>query len=209
MLFRRNRRDLLKVPPHQPVFPTLDLQNTIMRHPGTPAAGAQLDVKTSGGVTTAASPGRREYERGVNMTSRYGKTYSKKGSASNSKFDELFSGKRAKISTKWGESTFKAQLSQKRPCLKVEAVEQPKRQKLEDELLEDPFGFDSDDDSLPVSSRNPVPTKGQQSTESLKPVDEDNVASLLEVNSTVNQPISGDAIVCSKFAALADRDRSC
>ncbi|XP_072347468.1 wings apart-like protein homolog [Scyliorhinus torazame] len=138
------------------------------------------------------------------MTSRYGKTYSKKGSASNSKFDELFSGKRAKISTKWGESTFKAQLSQKRPCLKVEAVEQPKRQKLEDELLEDPFGFDSDDDSLPVSSRNPVPTKGQQSTESLKPVDEDNVASLLEVNSTVNQPISGDAIVCSKFAALAD-----
>ncbi|XP_041032062.1 wings apart-like protein homolog [Carcharodon carcharias] len=138
------------------------------------------------------------------MTSRYGKTYSKKGSASNSKFDEVFSGKRAKISTKWGESTFKAHLSQKRPGLKAETVEQPKRQKMEDELLEDPFGFDSDDDSLPVSSRNPVPTKGLQSTESMKPSDEDNASSLLEVNSMVNRPISGDAIVCSKFVALGD-----
>ncbi|XP_048472206.1 wings apart-like protein homolog [Rhincodon typus] len=138
------------------------------------------------------------------MTSRYGKTYSKKGSASNSKFDEVFSGKRAKISTKWGESTFKAQLSQKRPNLKPESVEQPKRQKLEDEPLEDPFGFDSDDDSLPVSSRNPVSSKGPQSTESFKPGDGDNATSLLEVNSVVNRPISRDAIVCSKLAALGD-----
>ncbi|XP_067876481.1 wings apart-like protein homolog [Heterodontus francisci] len=138
------------------------------------------------------------------MTSRYGKTYSKKGSASNSKFDEVFSGKRAKISTKWGESTFKAQLSQKRPNFKPEPVEQPKRQKIEDELLEDPFGFDSDDDSLPVSSRNPAAAKGPQTAESCKPTDGDNVSSVLEINSTMNRPISGDATVCSKFASLGD-----
>ncbi|XP_043535182.1 wings apart-like protein homolog isoform X2 [Chiloscyllium plagiosum] len=138
------------------------------------------------------------------MTSRYGKTYSKKGSTSNSKFDEVFSGKRAKISTKWGESTFKAQLSQKRPNLKPEPMEQPKRQKLEDEPLEDPFGFDSDDDSLPVSSRNPISNKGPPSTEPLKLGDGDNAASLLEVNSVVNRPVSRDAIMCSKLAPLGD-----
>uniref|UniRef100_A0A4W3GH21 Wings apart-like protein homolog n=1 Tax=Callorhinchus milii TaxID=7868 RepID=A0A4W3GH21_CALMI len=107
------------------------------------------------------------------MTSRYGKTYSRKGGNSNSKFDEVFSGKRAKISTKWGETTFKAQVGQKRPNLKPEPVEPPKRQKVEEELSEDPFGFDSDDESLPVSSRNITPSKGH-----------------------------GDAIVSSKLASL-------
>ncbi|GCB73262.1 hypothetical protein scyTo_0006693 [Scyliorhinus torazame] len=52
MLLQRIQRDLLKVPPHQPVFPTLDLQDAIMRHPGTPAVGAQLDVKTSVSMPT-------------------------------------------------------------------------------------------------------------------------------------------------------------
>ncbi|XP_051897361.1 wings apart-like protein homolog [Pristis pectinata] len=137
------------------------------------------------------------------MTSRYGKTYSKKGSAGNSKFDEVFSGKRAKISTKWGESTFKAQLTQKRPNVKAEAVEQPKRQKVEDQLPEDPFGFDSDDDSLPVSSRNPAPAKAPQSTESLKPADGDGVTPL-DVNSRMSRPIGGEAVVCNRFASLAD-----
>ncbi|XP_072138670.1 wings apart-like protein homolog [Mobula birostris] len=139
------------------------------------------------------------------MTSRYGKTYSKKGSTGNSKFDEVFSGKRAKISTKWGETTFKAQLGQKRPNVKAEPVEQPKRQRVEDRLPEDPFGFDSDDDSLPVSSRNPTPAKTPQPAESLRRSDADGVTSLLEVNSRVGRPAGGEALVCSsRFASLAD-----
>uniref|UniRef100_A0A4W3GH01 Wings apart-like protein homolog n=1 Tax=Callorhinchus milii TaxID=7868 RepID=A0A4W3GH01_CALMI len=136
------------------------------------------------------------------MTSRYGKTYSRKGGNSNSKFDEVFSGKRAKISTKWGETTFKAQVGQKRPNLKPEPVEPPKRQKVEEELSEDPFGFDSDDESLPVSSRNITPSKGQQSVETLKSTDADNVTAPLEANSQINRPNSGDAIVSSKLASL-------
>lgn len=138
------------------------------------------------------------------MTSRYGKTYSKKGSTGSSKFDEVFSGKRAKISTKWGETTFKAQLTQKRPNVKPEPVEQPKRQKIEDQLTEDPFGFDSDDDSLPVSSRNPTPAKAPQSAEPPRPSDGDGVISLPEVNSRMSRPVGGEALVCSRFAVLPD-----
>ncbi|XP_078284729.1 wings apart-like protein homolog isoform X3 [Rhinoraja longicauda] len=138
------------------------------------------------------------------MTSRYGKTYSKKGSTGNSKFDEVFSGKRAKISTKWGETTFKAQLPQKRPNVKAEPIDPPKWQKIEDQLTEDPFGFDSDDDSLPVSSRNPAPAKAPQSAEPPRPSDGDGVTSLLEVNSRMSRPVGGEALVCSRFASLAD-----
>uniref|UniRef100_A0A8C4S8G4 Uncharacterized protein n=1 Tax=Erpetoichthys calabaricus TaxID=27687 RepID=A0A8C4S8G4_ERPCA len=89
------------------------------------------------------------------MTSRFGKTYSRKGGNSNSKFDEVLSNKRATLSTKWGETTFKAQLGSKRPHFKPEIAEIPKRPKYqEDKTSEDPFGFDSDEDSKPVSSRN-------------------------------------------------------
>uniref|UniRef100_A0AAY4AVE4 Wings apart-like protein homolog n=1 Tax=Denticeps clupeoides TaxID=299321 RepID=A0AAY4AVE4_9TELE len=88
------------------------------------------------------------------MTSRFGKTYSRKGGEANSKFDEVFSNKKATLSTKWGETTYKAQLTSKRPLLKTEAPEPLKRPKLdEDDGSDDPFGFDSDDESKPVTSR--------------------------------------------------------
>ncbi|XP_041723107.1 wings apart-like protein homolog isoform X2 [Coregonus clupeaformis] len=91
------------------------------------------------------------------MTSRFGKTYSRKGGEANSKFDEVFSNKKATLSTKWGETTYKAQLGSKRPPLKPEVVELPKRPRIEDDdSSEDPFGFDSDDESNPVTS-NSVP----------------------------------------------------
>ncbi|XP_071247849.1 wings apart-like protein homolog [Salvelinus alpinus] len=90
------------------------------------------------------------------MTSRFGKTYSRKGGdGSSSKFDEVLSNKRATLSTKWGETTYKAKVSSKRPGQRSEVAEQPKRPKLSDEISEDPFGFDSDDESKTVTSRFP------------------------------------------------------
>uniref|UniRef100_A0A8C7INP1 Wings apart-like protein homolog n=1 Tax=Oncorhynchus kisutch TaxID=8019 RepID=A0A8C7INP1_ONCKI len=91
------------------------------------------------------------------MTSRFGKTYSRKGGdgSSSSKFDEVLSNKRATLSTKWGETTYKAKVSSKRPGHWSEVAEQPKRPKLSDEISEDPFGFDSDDESKTVTSRFP------------------------------------------------------
>ncbi|XP_010863234.2 wings apart-like protein homolog isoform X2 [Esox lucius] len=92
------------------------------------------------------------------MTSRFGKTYSRKGGdGSSSKFDEVLSNKRATLSTKWGETTYKAKVSSKRLGQKTEVAEQPKRPKLSDDSSEDPFGFDSDEESKTVTSRVPQP----------------------------------------------------
>ncbi|XP_028644930.1 wings apart-like protein homolog isoform X3 [Grammomys surdaster] len=88
------------------------------------------------------------------MTSRFGKTYSRKGGNGSSKFDEVFSNKRTTLSTKWGETTFMAKLGQKRPNFKPDIQEIPKKPKVEEDDTGDPFGFDSDDESLPVSSKN-------------------------------------------------------
>ncbi|XP_064790256.1 wings apart-like protein homolog [Oncorhynchus masou masou] len=100
------------------------------------------------------------------MTSRFGKTYSRKGGEANSKFEEVFSNK-ATLSTKWGETTYKAQLGSKRPTLKPEVVELLKRPRIEDDdSSEDPFGFDSDDESKPVTSfgvPQSKPTEGEAS----------------------------------------------
>ena len=84
----------------------------------------------------------REYETGVKMTSRFGKTYSRKGGNGSSKFDEVFSNKRTTLSTKWGETTFMAKLGQKRPNFKPDIQEVPKKPKIEEENTGDPFGFD-------------------------------------------------------------------
>ncbi|AWP13808.1 putative wings apart-like protein -like [Scophthalmus maximus] len=87
------------------------------------------------------------------MTSRFGKTYNRKGGEANSKFEEVFSNKRSTLTTKWGDTTYKAQLGAKRPLLKPDAAELPKRPRLEDSDSEDdPFGFDSDDESKTVTS---------------------------------------------------------
>ncbi|XP_029377585.1 wings apart-like protein homolog [Echeneis naucrates] len=89
------------------------------------------------------------------MTSRFGKTYNRKGGEANSKFEEVFSNKRPTLTTKWGETTYKAQLGAKRPLLKSDVSEVPKRPRLEDsDSEEDPFGFDSDDESKTVTSQN-------------------------------------------------------
>lgn len=89
------------------------------------------------------------------MTSRFGKTYNRKGGEANSKFEEVFSNKKPTLTTKWGETTYKAQLGAKRPQLKPEVSELPKRPRLEDsDSEEDPFGFDSDEESKSVTSHS-------------------------------------------------------
>ncbi|XP_067311542.1 wings apart-like protein homolog [Pseudorasbora parva] len=89
------------------------------------------------------------------MTSRFSKTYTRKGGEASSKFDEVFSNKKATLSTKWGETTYKAQLGVKRPSFKPEVPELTKRPRFDDDdSSEDPFGFDSDDESKTVSSRD-------------------------------------------------------
>lgn len=86
------------------------------------------------------------------MTSRFGKTYNRKGGEANSKFEEVFSNRKPTLSTRWGETTYKAQLGAKRPLLKTEVSELSKRPRLEDsDSEEDPFGFDSDDESKTVT----------------------------------------------------------
>uniref|UniRef100_A0A8C6NTL5 Wings apart-like protein homolog n=1 Tax=Nothobranchius furzeri TaxID=105023 RepID=A0A8C6NTL5_NOTFU len=89
------------------------------------------------------------------MTSRFGKTYNRKGGEANSKFEEVFSNKKPSLSTKWGETTYKAQLGTKRPLLKPGVPEVSKRPRLEDsDNEEDPFGFDSDEESKTVASHS-------------------------------------------------------
>lgn len=82
------------------------------------------------------------------MTSRFGKTYNRKGGEANSKFEEVFSNRKPTLTTRWGETTYKAQLGAKRPLIKSDDSEVPKRPRLEDSDSEDdPFGFDSDEES--------------------------------------------------------------
>jgi len=89
------------------------------------------------------------------MTSRFGKTYSRKGGEGTSKFDEVLSTKRGTLSTKWGDTTYKAKVGAKRAgAPKNDSVlEVYKRPRPSADGFEDPFGFDSDEESKPVSSR--------------------------------------------------------
>ncbi|XP_049320050.1 wings apart-like protein homolog [Astyanax mexicanus] len=88
------------------------------------------------------------------MTSRFSKTYTRKGGEANSKFEEVFANKKATLSTKWGETTYKAQLGTKRPTYKPEVSDMVKRPRFEeDDDSDDPFGFDSDEESNTVTSR--------------------------------------------------------
>uniref|UniRef100_A0A3Q1EBI6 WAPL cohesin release factor a n=1 Tax=Acanthochromis polyacanthus TaxID=80966 RepID=A0A3Q1EBI6_9TELE len=94
------------------------------------------------------------------MTSRFGKTYNRKGGEANSKFEEVFSNKKPTLTTKWGETTYKAQLGAKRPLLKPDVSEVSKRPRLEDsDSEEDPFGFDSDDESKTETPQGVSQTK--------------------------------------------------
>lgn len=90
------------------------------------------------------------------MTSRFGKTYSRKGGEGTSKFDEVLSTKRGTLSTKWGDTTYKAKVGSKRiGAPKNDSVSGVhKRPRPSGDGFEDPFGFDSDEESKPVSSRS-------------------------------------------------------
>ncbi|XP_053737054.1 wings apart-like protein homolog isoform X1 [Synchiropus splendidus] len=89
------------------------------------------------------------------MTSRFGKTYSRKGGEGTSKFDEVLSSKRGTLSTKWGATTYKAKVGSKRAGTPKNdsLLEVCKRPQHCDDGADDPFGFDSDEESKPVSSR--------------------------------------------------------
>uniref|UniRef100_A0A8C5AKU5 Wings apart-like protein homolog n=1 Tax=Gadus morhua TaxID=8049 RepID=A0A8C5AKU5_GADMO len=105
------------------------------------------------------------------MTSRFGKTYNRKGGEANSKFEEVFSNKKPTLTTKWGETTYKAQLGTKRSSLKSDVAELPKRPRLEvdSDNDEDPFGFDSDDESKTVTSQTATQSKSEDGHATSKP----------------------------------------
>ncbi|XP_054624460.1 wings apart-like protein homolog [Dunckerocampus dactyliophorus] len=90
------------------------------------------------------------------MTSRFGKTYSRKGGEGTSKFDEVLSTKRGTLSTKWGDTTYKAKVGSKRAGAPYSAsvLDVHKRARPSGDGSDDPFGFDSDEESKPVSSRS-------------------------------------------------------
>nr|XP_057924516.1 wings apart-like protein homolog isoform X2 [Doryrhamphus excisus] len=90
------------------------------------------------------------------MTSRFGKTYSRKGGEGTSKFDEVLSTKRGTLSTKWGDTTYKAKVGSKRSGAhySASASDVHKRARPSGDGSDDPFGFDSDEESKPVSSRS-------------------------------------------------------
>lgn len=88
------------------------------------------------------------------MTSRFGKTYSRKGGEGTSKFDEVLSTKRGTLSTKWGDTTYKAKVGSKRVGVsRNDSALLNKRPRPSGDGFDDPFGFDSDEESKPVSSR--------------------------------------------------------
>ncbi|XP_043110261.1 wings apart-like protein homolog [Puntigrus tetrazona] len=138
------------------------------------------------------------------MTSRFGKTYSRRGGDGTSKFDEVLSNKRATLSTKWGETTYKAKVGAKRPGLKTEVTDQTKRTKVSDgDGSEDPFGFDSDEESKPVTSRNVAQAKSKMTSTG------GSQASLtLEPNSRVNQPASVEAVAPAGPLSLSRKTQS-
>ncbi|XP_045426659.1 wings apart-like protein homolog isoform X4 [Pipistrellus kuhlii] len=138
------------------------------------------------------------------MTSRFGKTYSRKGGNGSSKFDEVFSNKRTTLSTKWGETTFMAKLGQKRPNFKSDIQEIPKKPKVEEENTGDPFGFDSDDESLPVSSKNLAQGKGSSHSETSEAAQLEDFTSVLEANSKISHVVDEDGVVSDKCLHLED-----
>lgn len=90
------------------------------------------------------------------MTSRFGKTYSRKGGEGTSKFDEVLSTKRGTLSTKWGDTTYKAKVGSKRAgaAMHDSVLGVNKKPRPSGDGMDDPFGFDSDEESKPVSSRS-------------------------------------------------------
>lgn len=130
------------------------------------------------------------------MTSRFGKTYNRKGGEANSRFDEVFSNKKPTLTTKWGETTYKAEVGSKRPLLNPGDPDIPKIPRLEDsDNEEDPFGFDSDEESKTVTSHSLSESN----------IAEKNVTKTAEVQSGVTaaavSSAQGSASVTATFAS--------
>ncbi|XP_062863116.1 wings apart-like protein homolog [Trichomycterus rosablanca] len=98
------------------------------------------------------------------MTSRFSKTYSRKGGEANSKFEEVFANRKATLSTKWGETTYKAQLGSKRLSHSPSTPDILKKPRSldHDNSSEDPFSFDSDDELSSTSKKEETCETDQQ-----------------------------------------------
>ncbi|KAF7657945.1 hypothetical protein LDENG_00019180 [Lucifuga dentata] len=153
----------------------------------------------------------KEYDPDATMTSRFGKTYSRKGGEGTSKFDEVLSNKKATLSTKWGETTYKAKVGSKRiGAPKNDSVlEVYKRPRPCSDGLEDPFGFDSDEESKPVSSRSITQSSSKSSPAkpaSAEPPQADRPGVSLDTGSrSIFQPGSS-ASVSNRAASLLGSD---
>lgn len=97
-----------------------------------------------------------------------------------------------------------AKLGQKRPNFKPDIQEIPKKPKVEEENTGDPFGFDSDDESLPVSSKNLAQGKGSSHSESSEAAPLEEVTSVLEANSKTSHAVGEDSVVAVKCLPLED-----
>lgn len=102
------------------------------------------------------------------MTTKFSKTYTRKGGEANSKFEEVFGNRKATLSTKWGETTYKAQLGSRRPAhspATPNASALHKKPRLErDDDADDPFGFDSDEEGRSDASRGSEAEQSGQNT---------------------------------------------
>lgn len=128
------------------------------------------------------------------MTSRFGKTYNRKGGEANSKFEEVFSNRKPTLTTRWGETTYKAQLGTKRTLVKADVSELSKRPRLEDsDSEEDPFGFDSDEESespMKMGESDKMQTTAHQASKT---------AQAAASSATVVTPAPSAATSASKF----------
>ncbi|XP_026999913.2 wings apart-like protein homolog isoform X1 [Tachysurus fulvidraco] len=99
------------------------------------------------------------------MTTKFSKTYTRKGGEANSKFEEVFGNRKATLSTKWGETTYKAQLGSRRPAHTLATPDTSalhKKLRLErDDEADDPFGFDSDEEQSETSRGSEEEQSGQ------------------------------------------------
>lgn len=97
-----------------------------------------------------------------------------------------------------------AKLGQKRPNFKPDIQEIPKKPKVEEENAGDPFGFDSDDESLPVSSKNLAQGKGSSYLETSEAAQLEDVTSVLEANSKTSHAVDEDNVVIDKCLHLEE-----
>uniref|UniRef100_A0A8C6WJS6 Wings apart-like protein homolog n=1 Tax=Neogobius melanostomus TaxID=47308 RepID=A0A8C6WJS6_9GOBI len=127
------------------------------------------------------------------MTSRFGKTYNRKGGEANSRFEEVFSNRKPTLSTKWGDTTYKAQLGAKRPVLQSDG-DISKRPRLEDsDSDQDPFGFDSDDESKTVTSHISPETNASSPEVTNTPTKQSTVTPSVVTSSQISSTITSES----------------